>query len=86
MSIDGIIDVHHIHIWIMDNENHYATMHIVANGDIHEIKENVREELKEHGICHVTLELEKVGEHCECRNCHTHSESTHHHRHHHHHH
>lgn len=83
--IDGVFDAHHIHIWSMDGYNHYATMHIVAEGDSHKIKDAVREELKEHGIVHATLELEAPGEHCHGRECHVHhSEVGHHHHHHHH--
>ncbi len=63
-SIDDIIDVHHIHIWSIDGQNNYATMHIVTNADHHEIKQKIREELHEHKICHVTLELEKGEEPC----------------------
>lgn len=68
-EIDGVIDVHHIHIWSMDGQNSYATMHVVTNADGHQIKENVRSELKEHGICHATLELEAEGEHCHEEEC-----------------
>ena len=84
LEIDGIIDVHHIHIWSMDGQNNYATMHIVTNDDSHKIKEKVREELEEHSICHATLELENEGEHCEALNCHTNANSLPHHHHHHH--
>ena len=63
-GINGVVNVHHIHVWTMDGQNHYATMHIVADGDIHSIKDRVRHELKEYGINHVTLEMERVGEHC----------------------
>ena len=35
-------------------------MHVVCNGDFHEIKHKIREELKEHSISHVTLELENA--------------------------
>ena len=86
-EIDEVIGVHHIHIWSIDGANNYATMHIVTNSDSHEIKEKVRAELKEHGICHATLELEKEGEHCHEEYCRV-GESTlsgHHHHHHHHH-
>ena len=69
MELDGVRDVHHLHIWSMDGQNIYATMHIVTSADSHEIKERVRKELREHGICHVTLELEAVGEHCHEKNC-----------------
>ena len=62
--IDGVIDVHHLHLWSMDGRNHCATMHIVAEGETHDIKDKVREELREHGIGHATLELERKGEVC----------------------
>ena len=86
-EIDGVLDVHHIHIWSMDGHNNYATMHIVTNEDPHCIKEQIREELSEHGIGHATLELESEGEHCHEKHCHVQFNNTsgHHHHHHHHH-
>ena len=86
-NIPGILDVHHIHIWSMDGQNHYATMHIVTNDDHHHIKEAVRAELKEHGIGHTALELETEGEHCHEEYCHIEEQACcgHHHHHHHHH-
>ena len=85
-EIDGVIGVHHIHVWSMDGQRNYATMHIVTNGDAHEMKEKIREELKEHGIAHVTLELEVEGEHCHEEHCYVEASSfsPHHHHHHHH--
>ena len=87
-ALDGVLDVHHLHIWSMDGYRHYATMHIVAKGDFHEIKEKVRRELLLHGICHATLELEQEGEHCHEESCHVDelASSAHHHHHHHDHH
>lgn len=90
-EIDGVADAHHIHIWSMDGQSHYATMHIVAKGNFHEIKDEIRRELKEHGISHVTLEMESVGEHCHEKICRVDSSALqghcqHHHHHHHHHH
>lgn len=84
LEIDGVSDVHHIHIWSMEGHNNFATMHIVTNADPHEIKEKIREELKEHGIGHATLELEEEGEHCHETQCHP-AVSTHTGHHHHHH-
>ena len=69
IEIDGVLDVHHIHVWSMDGHNNYATMHIVTNVDAHHIKDAVREELKEHGIGHATLELETENEHCHEEKC-----------------
>lgn len=84
MHIDGVIDIHHIHIWSMDGHNNYATMHIVADENSHTIKDKIREELKEHGIGHATLEIENPDDHCHEVHCHI--EHTHHSGHHHHHH
>ena len=85
LEIEGILDVHHIHIWSMDGNQNYATMHIVTNGDHLKIKKAVKEELLDHGIVHATLELESENEHCEDEHCHTHGCSSHHHHGHHHH-
>ena len=68
-EIDGVLDVHHIHIWSIDGQHHYATMHIVTNSDSYIIKEKIREELKEHGIIHTTRELETEEENCNEKNC-----------------
>ena len=70
-EIDGVTDVHHIHVRSIDGYNNYATMHVVTNADPCIIKEKIREELTEHGICHSTLELETENEHCNEKNCHT---------------
>ena len=84
-EIDGVKDVHHIHAWSMDGYNNYATMHIVTDEDAHEIKEKIRQELREHNIGHVTLELETSGEHCHIEQCHVeYDENSHNHHHHHH--
>ena len=84
-SIDGVLDVHHMHIWSMDGSRNYATMHIVTNGDHLAVKKAVKEELHEHGIGHVTLELENEHEHCDDKHCHIQVTCAHHHRGHHHH-
>ncbi len=84
-KIDGVLDVHHMHIWSLDGQNNCATMHVVAVGDAHRIKEEIREELREHGIGHVTLELESEDEHCESEQCTVDFKESHGHHHHHHH-
>ena len=85
-EVDGVEEVHHIHIWSMDGNSNFATMHIVTNEDGHKIKEKVREELSEHGISHATLELEAVGEHCHENDCSAYLNVNSGHSHHHHHH
>ena len=84
-ELDGVLDVHHIHIWSIDGVNNYATMHVVTDSDAKTVKAQIREELNEHGICHATLELEKEDEHCGEEKCILHNEvHTGHHHHHHH--
>ena len=86
-EIQGVLDVHHIHIRSLDGQRNYATMHIVTNEDAQQMKQAVRQELKEHGIGHVTLELEREEELCEETLCRLEeAECDHHHHHHHHHH
>lgn len=85
-EIEGVCDVHHLHVWSMDGTSNYATMHIVSDADAHTVKEKVKEELSEHGICHATLELESVGEHCHEQNCEVKAQEHKGHHHHHHHH
>ena len=86
-KIDGVIGVHHIHVWSIDGHSNYATMHIVANGDARDVKSKIRDELKEHGIGHVTLELETADEYCHEKYCHVNvvSSAGHQHRHNNHH-
>lgn len=85
LEIDNIIDVHHIHIWSMDNSNNYATMHVIVEDKNVNIKHKVREELKEHGISHVTIEIEDRTEKCQDTKCNIDVSNTNIHHHHHHH-
>ena len=68
-KIEGVLDVHHVHVRSMDGYNHCATLHIVCDGDFRVIKENIRHELSEHGIGHVTIETETSTENCREREC-----------------
>lgn len=84
--LESVESVHHLHVWSMSGQGAYATLHAVTASDPHAVKDAIREELKEHGIFHVTIELEQPGEHCHELQCHPHQEETSHHHHHHHHH
>ena len=82
-KIDGVNDIHHIHVWSIDGYNNYATMHIVTkSSDISKIKKEIRKELEEHGICHAILETED--EACDDVDCkpNLNIEPPHHHHHH----
>lgn len=88
LKVNGVIDVHHIHIWSMDGYLNYATMHILTDKPGHEIKEKIRKELENYNIFHVTLEIETPNERCDSESCTVkqNEEGGHHHHHHHHHH
>ena len=85
LGIEGIKNVHHVHIWSIDGYNNYATMHIVVDGDSKKVKKLVKEELKEHGVSHTTIEIEDIEEVCEDETCKIdiEHEQPHHHHHHH---
>lgn len=83
-QLEGIKDVHHIHVRSLDGNVHFASMHVVTNENSTKVKTEIRNKLKHIGIAHATLELESEKEVCE--NCHCHIESTAAHSHHHHHH
>ena len=68
-SMDEIHDVHHIHVWSIDGQSSYATMHVVTHADNHNIKEKIRQVLSEYSIYHVTLELELEAECCHEKKC-----------------
>lgn len=78
-KIEGVIDVHHIHVWSLDGYNNYATIHVVTDS---EVKELIRKTLKENNINHVTIEIENSDEHCDEKNCTDMKINKHHHHHH----
>jgi len=85
LAIEGILDVHHIHIWSIDGYNNYATMHVIVKKKSYsKIKTLVKEELKEHGISHVTIEIEDKDEECHDTCCKVDTKISIEHHHHHH--
>lgn len=85
-ELDHVLDVHHIHVWSIDGVNNYATMHVVTDfGDTTKLKLAIKNKLKEHGICHVTVEFEGKNDQCDDLICSPNFSVTEiHHNHHHH--
>lgn len=73
-ATEGVVDVHHIHLWSLDGNTHAATMHVVAPIGL---KPVLREKLKHLGIPHATLEFETEDEPCPDKICHIHHKSEH---------
>lgn len=84
-EIEGIESVHHVHLWTLDGQVNFATMHVVTAGEIQKVKAEVREEMAEHGFAHVTIEIESPGEECNEMHCEITPGENHGHHHHHHH-
>ena len=81
-SVKGVEDIHHVHIRTIDGYNNFATLHVVVNKYSKEIKDKIRDELKEFNINHSTIELELKEEHCDDKTCVVDNHNTHHHHHH----
>lgn len=83
LEIEGVEGIHHLHLWSMDGQNHYATLHAVIDADAAKIKQMIRAELAEHNIVHATIETERTDETCTQENCRveTHRATGHHHHH-----
>ena len=72
-NIEGLGDVHHVHIWSLDENITMATLHAVAKDgyETSRIKCLVKEQLAEYGIIHSTVEMEAAEEKCpdDCATC-----------------
>jgi cobalt-zinc-cadmium efflux system protein len=65
LEIEGVIDIHHIHLRSFDGESVFMSLHaVIDEADPAAVKRAVREELKAHGIAHCTVETEAEGEEC----------------------
>jgi cobalt-zinc-cadmium efflux system protein len=60
-SIDGVVDVHDLHIWTLSGDMHVLTAHIMvgASADHHQVLDRARVLLKDdHSLEHATLQIE----------------------------
>ena len=73
-QINGIENVHDLHIWSIDGNYNILTVHIVITKNLTmlqlaELKEEIRTKLNEKSIQHVTIEFETVDEKCIFEKC-----------------
>ncbi len=79
-KIDGVKSIHHIHVWSIDGESNYATMHVVSELESNkELKDKIRKKLKTYNIVHVTIEIEDDDEVCDSKDCNNNFKVHHHH-------
>jgi cobalt-zinc-cadmium efflux system protein len=62
-SINGVIDVHDIHVWSLEGETDIFTAHVVLDDETlkspEPTKQAIKEKLQKHHIEHSTIELER---------------------------
>ena len=70
-GIPGIESWHHLHIWAVSTTENAATLHIVIRDlrQMEELKQKVKEILRENGVRHSTVECELSGTACADFHC-----------------
>jgi cobalt-zinc-cadmium efflux system protein len=73
-NIDGVEEIHHMHIWAMSTTENALTAHVVMNDkmsfdDKMQAVHNIKHELLHHDIHHATIELESAEIPCEDEDC-----------------
>ena len=72
--IDGVENMHHVHIWAISTNENAMTAHLVVSSslkkeEVNSIRLDVKRQLKQLNIEHCTLEIESENEACEDENC-----------------
>ena len=69
-NVEGVIDIHDFHAWILSTDYYIATAHITTDKleNIPVVTKKVHDILHDHGFNHVTVqvEIEKCGEQHDC--------------------
>lgn len=67
-SVEGVADIHHLHVWALSTRENSLTAHIVVakGAERSHVKAKVRECLERFNIKHSTLETEEIEEECGC--------------------
>ena len=78
LSLEHVEEIHHIHFWSLDGEQHVLSAHIVINctvdnDKLRHLKHRVSTTLAPFGLAHTTIEFELPGEPCRDDNDHLHT-------------
>ncbi|MEP6594403.1 MAG: cation diffusion facilitator family transporter [Ginsengibacter sp.] len=74
MKLNGVEDLHHIHVWALSTTENALTAHLVLSPGVttneeQKIKHQLKHLLEHKNIHHVTLETERENDHCETNVC-----------------
>lgn len=66
LSVGGVADCHHLHVWAISTTENALTAHVVVDDieAMESIKEEIKARLAETGISHATIEIESHDSHC----------------------
>jgi len=93
MSVENVLDVHHVHVWTLDGNEPMATLHAVVpewmtSAQADTVRHSIEEKSESFGIDHLTVQLESCHlcgereccphEKCVREHCHHHHGHTHH--------
>ncbi len=70
-QINGVVELHHLHIWAISTTQNALTVHVVINDVtcMEAIKSQIKQELAVQGIAHATIEVEVGVASCSEHNC-----------------
>ena len=74
LKVEGVIDIHHIHVWAISTTQNAMTAHLIVDEkttmqQMQQIREQVKHELEHENIHHATLETETKITGCEEEDC-----------------
>jgi len=74
-SLTEVDDVHHLHVWSLDGEQHVCTAHLLLHTDynvseLRQLKAQLAELLQPFQLAHTTIEFEFPDEHCRDQHSH----------------
>jgi len=74
LKVNGVKDLHHIHIWAISTTENALTAHLVlaenaTMEDERKIKHVLKHQLEHKNIHHITLETERENQPCEAEDC-----------------
>ena len=63
LSLEGVLNIHHVHIWTIEGNFNYLTAHVyidknLSNDAIEKLKKEIKHKLTHLNINHSTLEFE----------------------------
>ncbi|MDR0485001.1 MAG: cation diffusion facilitator family transporter [Alphaproteobacteria bacterium] len=66
-NVEGVLDIHHIHLWMLNEEENIITLHAVIskNSSYHDVIENIKNALRsKFHIEHSTIQVEEINKSC----------------------